>query len=251
MPYPPLAEPANAPAATAAGVRCRVRGALRSLRRVVSALLAATVVTLTLALAALAALPAVDARAMAVTSGSMEPGISVGSLLIVRTVDPDAVRVGDVITYAGYTAQNLTTHRVLSRRHVAGTLHFQTQGDANATPDVDLAPAPGVVGRAMLDVPYVGRAVSSLTHPQTRLLVLGLPAGWMVVAQARALQTLLRSRGRHRAPIPVVVYRLTPMCLLVAAAAASAVALTATGAVLSDTQPITDNSFATGSWSTP
>jgi signal peptidase len=188
---------------------------------------------------------------MAVTSGSMQPNIAVGSLLIVHTVDPAAVQVGDVITYAGYTARNLTTHRVLSRRYVAGQLHFQTQGDANDTPDVDLAPAAGVVGRATLDVPYVGRTLSALTHPQTRMIVLGVPAAWMIVVHARTLQTLLRSRGRQRAPRPPVVdSRLTPMWLLVVVAAGSVVALTATRAVLSDTQPVTGNSFSTGTWST-
>lgn len=241
--------PTSAPAATAVAVRCRARRPLRALRRVVSALLALCVVALTLALTALAALPAVNAQAMAVTSGSMEPGIAVGSLLVVRTVDPETVQPGDVITYAGYTAQNLTTHRVLSRQHVAGKLHFQTQGDANDTPDVDLAPAAGVVGRATLDVPYAGRTLSALSHPQTRMIVLGVPAGWMIVVQGRALHTLLRSRGRHRAPRPrLVTSRVAPMCLLVVVAAGSTVALTATGAILSDTQPVTDNTFATGSW---
>ena len=248
MPHLLPAAPANAPAATAADVRCRAHGPLRRLRKVVSALLAAGVVALTLALAALAALPAVDARAMAVTSGSMDPGIAVGSLLVVRAVDPDTVRVGDVITYAGYTTQNLTTHRVVSRRYVAGELHFQTRGDANDAADVDLAPAAGVVGRASLDVPYVGRTLGALTQPQTRILLLGVPAAWMVVVQARALRALLRSRGRHRTPTPVVGY-LAPMCLLVAVSASSLVAIPASRAVLADTQPVADNTFATGSWS--
>jgi signal peptidase len=247
---PHLVPAAPPTATTAGGIGCRARGPLRVLRRVVSALLALCVVALTLALTAVAALPAVNARAMAVTSGSMQPGIAVGSLLIVRTVDPETVRVGDVITYAGYTAQNLTTHRVLSLRHVSGKLHFQTQGDANDAPDVDLAPAAGLVGRATLDVPYAGRTLSALTHPQTRIIVLGVPAAWMIVVQGRALHTLLRSRGRHRAARPPMVSSpLAPMCLLVAVAASSAVALPAARAVLTDTQPITGNSFATGSWS--
>lgn len=249
MPHRLPAAPINAPVRSTSGLRSRTRGPLRALRQVVSALLALCVVVLTIALTALAALPAVNARAMAVTSGSMEPGISVGSLLVVRTVDPETVQAGDVITYSGYTAQNLTTHRVLSRRYVAGELHFQTQGDANASPDVDLAPGAGVVGRAILDLPEAGRTLSALSHPQTRMVVLGVPAAWMIVVQGRALRTLLRSRGRHRGPRPpLATSRLAPVCLLVVVAACSTVALTATGAVLSDTEAVTDNSFATGSW---
>lgn len=242
--------------AAPASWRGRARGLWRGLRRTLGALLALCVVALTVALSALAALPAVDGRAMAVTSGSMEPGIAVGSLLVVRAVDPEAVRPGDVLTYQGHSRQGLTTHRVLSKRYVQGVLHFQTQGDANASPDVDLTPADAVLGRAVLDLPHAGRALGALSHPHTRFVVLGLPAAWMAFSQLRVLRVLLRARGRHRTssrPGAVSALQLTHLLAPVAATIALTVAVSSPGtlttkAVLGDTVLVVDNSFATGSW---
>lgn len=223
------------------------RTTFRALRRLISVLLATAVVTLTLAFTALAALPSFDARAMAVTSGSMEPGIAVGSLLVVKSIEPETISVGDVITYSGYTTDKLTTHRVLAVSRVKGVLHFQTQGDANDTPDPDLAPAAGVVGLAVLDVPYAGRALNMLSHPHTRLIVLGVPAGWIAIKQVLRLRALLIYRGRHRRQARADA-RLAPAGLVVVLALTFAGSIHTTRAILSDFGSVTGNDFATGSW---
>jgi signal peptidase I len=47
-----------------------------------------------------------------VQSGSMTPTINVGSLIIVKQINPKDIKTNDIITYKGST-QSLVTHRVV------------------------------------------------------------------------------------------------------------------------------------------
>lgn len=152
---------------------------------------------LALGIGALAALPAFDARLLVVTSGSMAPTIATGDAVVAVETPPEEVAVGDVIAFQGYGRDRLTTHRVISRHEVDGQPHFRTQGDANATPDSDLAPATRVAGKVALTLPKAGRPLMALTHPTARLLLLVLPAA---VIAALELRDLWAGRPRDREP---------------------------------------------------
>lgn len=93
------------------------------------------------------------AKNMAVLSGSMEPGIPVGSIVFVREADPAELRAGDVITYkiAGGT---MVTHRVVEIDTDAQTLI--TKGDANEVADNSPVAFENVVGKEWFHVPYLG-----------------------------------------------------------------------------------------------
>lgn len=224
------------------------RGSARTLRLLTRLTVTLVGIALTVGMGAIALLPNMGARAMIVTSGSMEPTIDVGALVIVEELDPDTIAVGDVITYSGYTSEGLTTHRVIERTVVAERLHFRTQGDANDTPDVDLAPAEGVVGKVRFDVPYAGRAMSELTRPELRYLALGGVSVWLLAKNALALRHALRNRGatarEHGGTSPAMSIAFA--ALLVSAAAGLTV--DTTSAAFTDTTTISENSFATGTW---
>lgn len=228
--------------------RSTVRWSTRVLRHVLRVAAGLAGVAVAVAMGAVALLPQVGARAIIVTSGSMEPTINVGGLVIVQDVDPAKIAVGDIITFSGYTTDHLTTHRVIDRKTVAGRLHFRTQGDANDSPDVDLAPAEGIVGRVGFDVPYAGRALAELDRPELRYLVLGAVSAWFLVANALALREALRrpraatgDRGTAQAAAGFVV-------ALFLIGATSTLGLHISAAVLTDAAPITGNAFATGTW---
>lgn len=159
----------------------------------------ATVVVgvLAIGIGALAALPALDARLLVVTSGSMAPTIATGDAVVAVDTAPEEIGAGEVIAFHGYGRERLTTHRVISRHEVDGRLHFRTQGDANATPDANLAPAEGVAGRVVLTLPGAGRPLLALTSPTARMLLLVLPA---VVIAALELRDLWVGRSGDRHP---------------------------------------------------
>jgi len=89
-------------------------------------------------------------------SGSMEPTVKVGSLLLTRPVDVEDLRVGDVITYRSPGNHTTLTHRIVSIRQEDGDWVFQTKGDANPEPDPREVVLRGQVTKMAFDIPYLG-----------------------------------------------------------------------------------------------
>lgn len=251
-----LVPPAPADPPAGAGAHLVRRVTLRALWW----LLGLAVLLLALGIAALAALPAVGANVLVITSGSMEPAIATGDAVVVVDTPPAEVEVGDVIAFQGYTSDGLTTHRVLSHHDVDGRLHFRTKGDANTTADVDLAPADGMAGEVVLALPQAGRPLLFLAGPTARMLLLVVPGMVLAIVQVR---DLLRGRRVRRGRPPLPAARQRParprgllrqsapamlLILLLVALGASHLALGGigrAGAVLTDASAIPDNSFAT------
>jgi signal peptidase I len=132
----------------------------------------------TLVVAAL--LPVVTSwQGYVVTSGSMEPRISVGDVVLGRPMAPaDDVALGRVFVFqdpADPTSHRLLVHRVVERGHGG---HWVTAGDANADFDVEPAPRSAFRARAVVLVPLVGSAVNWWRTRQIGpLLVSGIAAG--------------------------------------------------------------------------
>ena len=100
----------------------------------------------------------------AVLSGSMEPAFHVGSLIYVKSVDPEDIKVGDAITFRLSGEDTAATHRVIEidRENQC----FYTKGDANETPDASPVPYSSVLGRAVFTVPKLGMFSSWLSSAQ-------------------------------------------------------------------------------------
>ena len=100
----------------------------------------------------------------AVLSGSMEPAFHVGSLIYVKSVDPEDIKVGDAITFRLSGEDTAATHRVIEidRENQC----FYTKGDANETPDASPVPYSSVLGRAVFTVPKLSLIhISEPTRP--------------------------------------------------------------------------------------
>ena len=100
-----------------------------------------TIVVLMMAVAAFVYVaPHIGWRVNAVLSGSMEPALKVGSLVVTRPVEPDKVEVGDMITFNPVSVgENMITHRVIGIA-MNSPIHFATKGDANDKPDPFMVP---------------------------------------------------------------------------------------------------------------
>ena len=72
-----------------------------------------------------------------VLTGSMEPEIKSGDLIIVKQVDGKDVKDGDVIAFfdPDGNGTSILTHRVIEIIEEDGKLSFRTQGDANDSQD--------------------------------------------------------------------------------------------------------------------
>jgi len=142
-----------------------------------------------------------------ITGGSMTGSYDKGSMVFERTVPVAELEVGDVITYqppAASGVSTLVTHRIIKiDRDDAGRRVLRTQGDANPDPDPwrfsMTDPEQPVVSWS---VPYVGWALIALADRETRLLVIGLPAGLVALISLGQLIGALRPQRPRRQHIP-------------------------------------------------
>ena len=95
-----------------------------------------------------------------VSSESMEPELKVGNIILVKEVEPETLKKGDVITYHGEegpVAGKLITHQIVSEPYEKdGTFYFTTRGiklGALDDPEIDDTQ---VLGKVMCKVPLLG-----------------------------------------------------------------------------------------------
>lgn len=116
-------------------------------------------------------------RPYTVLSGSMQPAIATGDLVLTETIAPGRARVGDVVTFRDPSrGDRLITHRVRSIRIAGGAADLVTRGDANQAAERWRVPADGRIGRVRYKVPRVGRLALALGTPSGRLLFIVVPA---------------------------------------------------------------------------
>jgi signal peptidase len=119
-------------------------------------------------------------RVDVVFSGSMEPQLKVGSLLITRPMESKDIKVGDTITFYSPLRNGMISHRVITAE--SDTLpYFRTKGDANEDPDPFIVPVQNVAGKVCFRIPYLGYAAQFLRTLPGMLLTLVIP-GLIIIA---------------------------------------------------------------------
>jgi signal peptidase len=123
---------------------------------------------------------ALGMRSLSVMSGSMEPAIRTGDVIVDEWIHPRDARVGDAITFNDPGRGNVVlTHRVVSIDKRGDRVDFVTRGDANTGSERWSAPAGGSIGRVAYRVPHAGFLMVFTRTPGGKLLFLVLPAlGW-------------------------------------------------------------------------
>ena len=91
-----------------------------------------------------------------VLTGSMEPTLSAGDLIVVR--EQTSAAVGEIVVYQN--GSSLVVHRVIAVEGDSVT----TQGDANNAPDEPI-PLSAVKGVVLFSIPYIGSVVSLIKSP--------------------------------------------------------------------------------------
>ena len=93
-----------------------------------------------------------------VGSGSMEPKMHAGDVVIIAKVPADNIELGDIIQFR--VPEEITImHRVIEIQETeGGGKLFITKGDANDEPDSEPVMPDNVVGKAVMTIPKVGWA---------------------------------------------------------------------------------------------
>lgn len=138
-------------------------------------------------------------KVLTVLSGSMEPAIHTGDVVIIRPITPaDEIKEGDVITFrTKEKADMLITHRVMGTVNVNGVPKaYVTKGDANDSEDLSTVARDQVVGIYQWRVPYFGYVSNFMHKPVGIILCVVLPGLlligmefvkiWKILAEAEA-----------------------------------------------------------------
>jgi signal peptidase len=105
-----------------------------------------------------------DYLSLKVLSGSMEPDIKVGDVVVVKKVDGSDIKAGDVVTYK-IGNDIYVTHRVVEAVEEDGKFLFKTKGDANNKEDDDWIKEENLVGKLAFHIPKAGYFVDFVRTP--------------------------------------------------------------------------------------
>jgi signal peptidase I len=122
-----------------------------------------------------------------VLSGSMEPFMPTGSLIVVKRVPASTVKVGDVITFQRPGSNDMLTHRVVKIERHDGRPVYTTKGDANEAADPFPLRLPGEVGAHVTTVPELGRVALAINQHEVRGGLIAIFTLLLLLATLRAI----------------------------------------------------------------
>lgn len=112
-------------------------------------------------------------KLLIVESGSMEPAIQTGSVVVVKPAE--SYQSGDVITFQDRGKKKTTTHRIVDLEVVSGEVRYITKGDANNAEDTNRVFDSKILGKVLVDVPYLGYFFAMAKKPIGFVLLVIVP----------------------------------------------------------------------------
>lgn len=126
-----------------------------------------------------------------ITTGSMEPALSPGDLVVMLPTDADRLVEGDVVALHSENLDATVAHRIADIDEAAGTVRLQGDANSGLDPEIyDLSDAPRVV----VAVPHVGAVVLALLGTPTARMATGAVAvlafgAWLLMPSRRETST--------------------------------------------------------------
>ncbi len=119
--------------------------------------------------------PGLDLDLLVVKSGSMEPAIRTGSLVLIDQAG--SYEVGDIVTYQRNNYATPVTHRIIEKSDDdQGEPIYITKGDANETRDIEPVPKSMILGQVRFSVPFLGYVVGFARTWYGFVLLIIIPA---------------------------------------------------------------------------
>lgn len=106
-----------------------------------------------------------------VVSGSMEPTIEIGDLVIVKQPEQENIKEGDIITFI--EEQGIVTHRVVEVIEEDGKIKYKTKGDNNNANDTNLVEYKNIEGIFVKNIKKIGGIITS-ARSSTSIIVIVL-----------------------------------------------------------------------------
>lgn len=135
-------------------------------------------------------------KALIVLSGSMTPLMLPGDVVVAKSVDPNELTVGDILTFRdpGGKPNIYVTHRIIALKEDK-ELIFKTKGDANNAEDDFNVTASKAVGKLVFVIPFVGYLPEITKDKNIFSLMVILPASLIIISEIWNI--ILYSNPRH------------------------------------------------------
>ena len=104
-----------------------------------------------------------------IISGSMQPELEVGDIVVVKKINPNDLKKDDVISFR--KGQTIITHRIVEVKKAEEKLQFLTKGDNNNTNDKDLVSDKEIEGIVVNKIQKLGKIVLKL-RDKTLIIVI-------------------------------------------------------------------------------
>ncbi len=113
-------------------------------------------------------------KVFTVLSPSMEPTYKTGSVIYVKRIKPEDLKVNDVITFS-ISKTTTATHRIVEiLPENNGALYFITKGDANKVKDASPVHEANIIGTPIFTIPYLGYLASFIQNPRGKYLSIAI-----------------------------------------------------------------------------
>ena len=142
---------------------------------------------------------ATGSTAMTVLTSSMRPSLPPGTLVIVKPIEANDIRIGMPITYQVESGKAVfITHRVTSILNTSdGERAFITKGDANGAADERPVRPEQIRGEVWYSIPYLGW-VNTYVGGDNRVWLVPVIAGGLFLYAGYAVASSIASSAKRR-----------------------------------------------------
>lgn len=116
-----------------------------------------------------------------VLSGSMENEIYSGDIVVVKSVNPDTLKIGDIIAFR--SGNIVVTHRIKDIENEDGTIKYITKGDNNNTEDRERVLQSNIEGVYKFKINNLGNLAIFAQTPTGMLVCLSIPVLLFILVQ--------------------------------------------------------------------
>lgn len=135
-----------------------------------------------------------------IISGSMQPELNIGDVVVVKKVAEEKMQIGDIISFR--EGQNVITHRIIDIAEENENKLYKTKGDNNNSEDKTVISIDKIEGKVYTSIPYIGKIAILLQGKITLIIIIIIFYGYFVRSEkmknkreARRLKRLEYEKG--------------------------------------------------------
>jgi len=148
-------------------------------------------------------LPFFGWRVDTIYSGSMEPELGAGDMVISKPADPyEDIEVGDIIVFRPQEGATKVCHRVIDIGYIGKQPLFQTKGDANEDPNPYIVYPSYVASKVVFHIPKFGYFADFVKTTPGRIVTLVLPGVVIIGIELRNIWKTLSEMEKNKRSNP-------------------------------------------------